>query len=171
MAAGPKPGHRITYIYIFSPSLPRFSSDMAGGGPSPAASLADGALETAWSDPDWAARPDGTWVTYAVPMAGEGGGRAGSLSGLVAYSVTSAADQYAADPRDWVVEARRGGGGSWEEVDARRNVAFSRRGQRKIFPLGGAAAAAATWDEIRLRMTATQGGFRDGSFRNIFWGG
>ena len=172
----PEPASHLALLPCILPPLtgpfplrPTRSADKAGAGGASASSLTDGTSETAWSDPDWASRSKGTWVRYKAPAAGAG--RAGALVGLAAYSLTSAAEHHAADPRDWVVEARRGGG-SWEKVDEQRNVAFSRRGQRKIFLLDGAAAvAASTCTEIRLRMTATQGGFRDGSFRNIFWGG
>ena len=85
----------------------------------------DNASGTKWLDfaPDATTRA--SWIQYGyVP---------GTLYKVTSYTITSANDAAARDPRDWVLLGSNDGGGTWTPVDTRVGATFSARFEKRTF--------------------------------------
>lgn len=107
---------------------------------SPATAAFDGDTSTAWQT---AGTPVGT-VTYRLPD--------GTAVMVTRYAVTSAADQPAADPRDWRFEGSYDGI-NWVMLDTRSGQTFDARGQTRNYGFASTVA----FKFYRLAVTANQG--------------
>jgi len=79
---------------------------------------------TKWLDfaPDAATRA--SWSQYSYPT--------GKLYHVTSYTITSANDQQARDPQDWVLLGCNADG-SWTRLDVRTGESFTKRAQKRTF--------------------------------------
>ena len=76
------------------------------------------------------------------------------LQAISGYALTSANDAPGRDPSDWRLLGSNDGGKHWDTLDARRDVVFANRFQRRVFALTNSAAYAL----YRLEITGLHGG-------------
>jgi hypothetical protein len=124
-------------------------TDCAQGGSASASSqntesgdLAQGAFDDD-SRTKWVATAPEAWLQYLSP---------GSCVARF-YTLTSAGDEPASDPKEWIVEGSNDGGETWAVLDERHNEQFRFRFQTRVFELRTPAA----YRSYRLRIGANYG--------------
>jgi len=115
------------------------SLDNAESGEGPGAAFDDDS-RTKWLATDAAA-----WLSYKMP----------SACAARFYTLTSADDEPARDPKEWTLEGSNDGD-TWIALDQRHNEDFGFRHQTRVFELHQPAA----YQSYRLRVTANHGDLR-----------
>ncbi|GAA2975461.1 MULTISPECIES: coagulation factor 5/8 type domain-containing protein [Streptomyces] len=90
----------------------------------------------------WLARSRQAWLEFALP----------ERTAVTAYTLTSADDHCARDPKDWVLEGSADGA-DWVPLDRRSGETFAGRFLVREFDI----AAPAAYGHYRLRVTANEG--------------
>jgi predicted alpha-1,2-mannosidase len=90
----------------------------------------------------WLAKDAAAWLSYKVP----------SACAARFYTLTSADDEPARDPKEWTLEGSNDGD-TWVALDQRHNEDFGFRHQTRVFELPKPAA----YQSYRLRVTANHG--------------
>jgi hypothetical protein len=85
----------------------------------------DNASSSKWLDfaPDASTRA--SWIQYSYAT--------GTLYRVTSYTITSANDVEARDPKDWALLGSNDGGTTWTPVDTRSGETFSERFQKRTF--------------------------------------
>jgi hypothetical protein len=91
----------------------------------------------------WVALAPSAWLQYMSP---------GSCSARF-YTLTSANDEPARDPKEWLLEGSNDGGETWAVLDQRHNEQFRFRFQTRVFELPHPGA----YRSYRLRVNANYG--------------
>jgi hypothetical protein len=109
-----------------------------------AGEVADNALHT--GEGKWLARWTPAWLEFFLP----------EPAAVTAYTLTSADDHVARDPKDWVLQGSLDGD-SWVTLDQRAGETFSERFLVREFTMANATA----YPRYRLHVTANDGAVRE----------
>ncbi|VGO18383.1 discoidin domain-containing protein [Pontiella sulfatireligans] len=93
----------------------------------------------------WLTFTNTAWIAYDYTST--------NAAAMTQYSITSANDGDARDPKDWEFQGSNDGGMSWDTLDVRTNQDFTARFQTKTYPFSNSTA----YKVYRLNITANNG--------------